>query len=346
MSLVDRSYSSGPIGTYARRLGINRQTWRAGQTIGRAVKSWMSRKRKAAPASRAPAGKRVKKDSGIQKGTVVNDGAGGQYSSFFLKKKNYLEDSVSKELAPVRSVLNNAVQVKSAMGLQAVSCPLILYNVTDVTTLNADIGDGAATNARLCLQKVVADVHISNIYLSNVQVDIYDCIARKDLSTGVVANPLLAWSQGDTDEGAASEYTKIGATPFQTELFNTYWRVAKTTRVTLGAGQLHRHHVAMDVFRAMNYSYYNNAGYGFADLTYSTLLVIRGSPANDTTTQTQVSIGECGVNIVYAKEYLTKMLYLNQAIVKDHSSLLATGFTVGEQVINIGGTTVVSNAEG
>lgn len=285
-----------------------------------------------------------KTSNNFAKGVVMNEGTGGQYTSFTVTKKCYLNESVLQTLAPYKSVFNRSLQLLSAIGKQNVAVPLLLYNQIDTALLYADIS-GASTQNRIFLKKAQAHVMMSNIYLSNVTIDIYDCIARRDLSTAVCSTPLTAWTQGDTDEGVASEFTKIGGTPYQTELFNQYWRVAKTTRVVLGSGQMHKHHVNIEAFKNMTYSVIQNASYGFQDLTYACLVVISGAPANDTVTQTQVTVGAGGLNMTTGVEYTSTVMFNLAATVKDHSQLL-TAFTTAEQVVNTGGTTVTTNIEG
>lgn len=281
--------------------------------------------------------------TGIRRGKIVAEGTGGQYSSFTLVKPNYLEKTVNHTLAPVKSVFNGSSQILSAVGKQQAGAVLSLFDHADVTACYGDIIGG--TLARINLQKATASVMLSNIFLSNVTIDIYDVIARKDLVTAATATGVMAWASGDTDEGTANEYLKLGSTPFQTELFNQYYRVAQVTRVILGSGQMHRHHVNIDPHKLMTYSYLNNCTYGFRELTYETILVVRGAPANDTVVQTQVTVGAGGVNVVYEKEYTTVQLANNNALVRDHSTL-ATAFTTAEQVVDLGGTTITTNAEG
>lgn len=282
--------------------------------------------------------------SSMKKGIIVAEGTGGQYSKFSLKNTNFLEKSVDKTIAPFKSVWNNAGQLKSTVGLQTYGKVLTLWDGTDVTQIDTDI-NGASTASRFVLESGTAEVMFSNIYLSNVTVDIYDVIARKDISGAAVADTTTAWTNGATAESAAGEGTKLGSTPFQSEYFNQYWKVMQKTHIVLGAGQMHKHCVDIDAHKLMSYAYTQNTAYGYKDLTYNCLVVISGAPANDSTTQTSVSLGAGGINYVYGKEYHSKMLYLNFAKIVDHSSL-ATTFAVGEQVVNVGGSTIVANAEG
>lgn len=280
--------------------------------------------------------------NGLMTGRIVAEGTGGQYSSFSRKNKAFWAKQIDASCAPIVSTFSAALQVKSGVGLQNGVTALRLFDNTDVLQLYVDVGN---TYKRFLLEKCMASVSISNIYLSNCTVDIYDVIARKDTGAAGVSDALTAWAQGDTDEGTSGLYAKCGATPFSVEDFNMYWKVVQKTRVVLGAGQMHKHRVNLDVNKIMNDSYIAYTAKNFRDLTYNTLIVIRGAPANDASTQTSVSVGAAGLNIVAEKEYHCKVLSTTVANVIDHTTL-AISFAGGEQVVNVGGSTVTANAEG
>lgn len=294
----------------------------------------------------AIAGRRLTSHSTKMKtGRIMNEGTGGQFSSFSVKNGNYLEPGVHSTLKFSKSIINGAGQLKSAVGLQNVAVGLVLYDQSDISTISSDINGGANKRNALWLDKVSASLILSNIYLANCTVDIYDIVARKDNGTVAIGGPQNAWSQGNSDETAASEYLKLGNTPFSSDVFNQYYKVLQTTRVVLGGGQMHKHRVNLDVFKKMSASYLTYAGYQLRDLTYSCMIVVHGAPANDTTTQTQVSLGAGGVNYIFEKEYHTSFLQDFTSITYDHSNLL-NAFTVAEQVVDVGGTIVTPNVEG
>jgi len=280
----------------------------------------------------------------IRRGRIVAEGTGGQYSSFSHTKPNYLEKSVDKTIAPTKTTFNNAGQILSGIGKQNIQVVTSAFTQSDCATLYADIF-GATKMDRYLLKKCQMKTVFSNIFLSNVTVDIYDIICRKDVSSASIADPVTAWAQGDIDSGVASAYTSVGATPYQTEAFNQYFKVAQTTRVVLGAGQQHAHHVNLEPHKLMTWPFWNYTGQAFFDLTYFCVVVLHGSPANDTMTQTQVTVGQGGLNYIFEKEYTTSVVYYPTAQVKVHNSLL-TAFTNAEQTVNVGGSTIVTDAEG
>lgn len=279
--------------------------------------------------------------NGIAQGRVMNEGTGGQFSMFNgPRHKSYLPKHVENALAPLVYQANAAYQLLSTVGKQNVLIPLGLNNPSITTGVTSD------SVSNMMFVETTGDVTMNNIYLSNVYIIIYDVFARKDIGTANVGTPLLAWTQGNSDEGSANAYAVLGSTPWQSEAFNQFYRVAQVTNVVLAAGGTHVHKVRLHPNRLVNGSYATYTPYGFRDLTYWTMIEIHGSPANDTTTQTQVSIGVGGLNIIADQEHKTKQIAKQTPIIVSVNSLRTTPFTVAEQVVNMGGTTIVAQAEG
>lgn len=277
----------------------------------------------------------------IKQGVVVNEGTGGQYSMFTQKAgKTYLPPHVENALAPQVIQANGATQLKSAVGLQNVSTPLNLFYPAIATTYTGD------KISRVLYDTARGDVTINNIYLSNCYVIIYDIFSRKDAASGsAISSPSAAWGQGDTDESNTPAITYLGSSPWQSEAFNQFYRVAQVTNIVLGAGATHVHKVRLSPKRVIPAAYAYYSGGMLKDLTYWCMVEIHGSPANDTTTQTQVSVGVSGINIVNDQEHVIKQLLKSTPTITTNNGLLGS-FTVGEQVVNTGGSTVVAQAEG
>lgn len=335
--------------------GINRKTWNQGAAIGRGLKRgidylysgstvpggapkkgssgkvWNALKRKR---------KSPSKKSSIRTGVVMNEGTGGQCSYFNGPVgKHYLPKHVEDALAPVKLVNASSAQLKSGVGVQAALVPL--------AQLQPSLATGFTTDkmSRVLYESVSSDVTMNNIYLSNCYLIIYDVICRKDVSLSAISTPLLAWVQGDADEAATNASTILGSTPWQTEAFNEYYKVMQVTNVVLAAGATHVHKVRLHPNRVISSAYSTYSPFGFKDVTYFTMIEIHGSPANDVTTQTQVSVGVGGLNIIADGEQTIKLIQNNKPQIVTANTLL-TSFTVGEQTVNLGGSTIVPQAEG
>lgn len=276
----------------------------------------------------------------IRRGKVQNEGTGGQYSYFSGPKgASYLPPHVENALPPQVIQNNAAGQLKSAVGLQNVAVPIQLFVPSVATSYTSD------KVSHVLYDKATADLTLNNIYLSNCYLIIYDIIARKDVSSASFNTPLSAWSQGDTDLSETGAYTFLGSTPWQSELFNQYFKVCQVTNIVLGSGATHVHKINLSPKRLISSAYGTYTTGGFKDVTYYCMVEIHGSPANDTTTQTQVSVGVGGVNYVLDQEVHLKQIQKSTPSLNSTNSLL-TSFTVAEQVVNLGGSLIMPNAEG
>jgi len=276
----------------------------------------------------------------IPEGRVMNEGTGGQYSMFVMNRgKSYLPRHVENALPPQVVQSNSATQYKSTVGLQVIASPLGLFQPTIATSFTGD------KTSNVLYYKASGDVTLNNIYLSNCYVIIYDVVARKDIGSSALATPTLTWAQGNTDESAGSAQTFLGSTPWQSEVFNQYYEVKQVTNVVLGAGATHVHKVRLKPNRLINASYAQYSNQAFRGVTYFTMIEFHGSPANDTTTQTQVSVGVGGLNVIIDAEHTLKVIQKQTPTITTNNNLLSS-FTIGEQVVNIGGSTIVAQAEG
>lgn len=299
------------------------------------------RRRLLATAFRRKNASRTKQKRTIQIGKVINEGTGGQYSYFNGKPgKCYIPPHVEHALAPQVIQSASATQLKSAVGKQAVLTVLQLCQPSLATSFTGD------KISRVLYESSRGDVTINNIFLSNCYLIIYDVMARRDLATSSnIYVPTSAWAQGGVDETATNSYTLLGSTPWQAECFNQFYKVCQVTNVVLAAGATHVHKVRLTPRREISASYAQYSNGTIADLCYFTVIEIHGSPANDTTTQTAVSVGVSGVNVVVDQEETLKLLQKQTPTITTNNSL-ATSFAVGEQVINMGGSIITTNAEG
>lgn len=317
--------------------GINRNTWRAGQTVGRALKRWMSKPRAEREHRKSLARAKPK----ILKGVVENDGTGGQLSKFSRPaRKSYIPKSVIDSVGHSIYTVNNAGQLLSPVGLQAAGVLGAMCTKSDYDNISA-----TSSKDRYYLESVRMEVDMVNCYQANTSLCIYDIVARRDVASSSITNPLDAWLAGDNDEGVAADYTYAGSTPFQTDAFNTYFKVLNVTQVTLGGGNMHKHIVTAHPAQLLEGAYAHYTTYGYRDLSQWVMVVISGQPANDTVTSTQVTLGKGGINFVTRKEHRWRVLQSKTPVVAANNALLAA-FTTNEQVVDTGGSTIGTNTFG
>lgn len=322
--------------------GINRRTWQLGRAVGNTLKRAYDGVRSARASTRPK--KRVKtgevSKGHFKEGVVYNQGTGGQYSSFTMKPgKDYLPRHVTDTVAPLHYQTNTASQLKSIVGAQNASVPISVFYPDSVTTADAI--------SRIMCYSATADVTMNNIYLSNAYVIIYDIVCRNDCAVNANNGPLAAWQQGDADEGgsASTTFIKLGTQPWESEIFNQYFEIKQVTRVVLAAGGTHVHKISMKPKKVVSQARATYSGKGIRGLTYFCMVEVHGAPANDTTTQTSVSIGVAGLNIVVDKLEIYKKLAVQTPTLTLNNTLPAS-FAVAEQVVNMGGSTITTNAEG
>jgi len=274
---------------------------------------------------------------------VDNPGTGGQLTSFSRQNKLYIDRSVIKTLPPTDIKFNWSQHVESTIGTQQAGSWTI-GNQSDLATIWTDMS--GSTNQRIFIESIIGSVLFQNVRLGNCTFTIYDCIAKRDLSHVNTATALAAWSKGITNQGGASEfdYGVYGARPNETELFNTYWKVANRTQIVLGGGMCHKHNFSLGLNRVIPYELMNKCGYGIEDFTYCVLYVVSGPAANSDTTHTEVSLGSASMTTICSTVYRCKMLNKNSANIYKHVNL-ATTLTGGEAVVNVGGSTLTINNE-
>lgn len=279
--------------------------------------------------------------SRIKHGRIFNEGQGGQYSEYIGPKgKNFCNKAIYDNAARQIHTGNGVVRLASTIGIQKSNSGLNLVTPSDVTTYTGD------KFTRCFIDRSFGRYTMQNVMLSNCTVTIYDIMCRKDLPVSAVSNPVSAWAQGNIDEGVSGNENVIGATPWSCELFNEYYKVVQKTEVTLGAGQIHSHFIKMYPRKMFSsaYAQYTSAG-GFKDQTYFCMITVRGQPANDVTTHNSVSIGQAALNVVLEFEVEVRQLQKSTPTIVT-SNGLATTLAGGEETVNVGGTTIVTDTLG
>lgn len=276
---------------------------------------------------------------------AVNVGTGGSMSKFFYGKRKIPRRyaSVYKALAKNYVGVNTAQRITAGIGLQNAYTVMPMFNSGDVASISSKVANNN-TN-KIFLSSCSAEVMLTNQELANVRIYIYDIIARRDSQSNVnTQNPDTAWKNSYADEGGAnSNYSIVGSTPYSSDLFTQYFKVLKVTHLTLSQGQSHTHRVHYSPNRAIDGEYIQYNSGSFKGLTCFTMIVLHGYPENDSTTKTQVSTGQCDVDVIIRKQY--KYTWLNdQDTTFSMTNNLPANFTVGESIVNIGAGSVATDS--
>lgn len=184
-------------------------------------------------------------------------------------------------------------KVKSLVGRQE-AVDAVILDRDDVEALKNEIStymqsgfsNVQMNSLRFLIKSFKIKYELKNFGKDSAYVDIYDCVPRRDVGAddnGPVNYPAIAFQQGIKDQAKSPDstmYSKPGQTPFDSNQFNTFWKVVKVTRVILSPGGTHEHHVSGRPNYVFNQALRIGSGgtfYCYKGLTTSTMFVVRGS---------------------------------------------------------------------
>lgn len=277
--------------------------------------------------------------SGPRKGTITQESNSSKTHISFGNRPFPLARNLGKVTAPQQLTYNYpGANLQSAVGTQFAGW----YPWYDYTILHAI--EQQAPNLPVLTSRVLHEFMSGEILLANASVFtttmiIYDVMARRDLHLGLassaeLAAPTGAWSTGVTDEGGgANDWKVIGGTPFQSELFNQFYRVVQTTRVELNPGGIHRHVASFRPNKIVHNEVVEANSYGIQGLSCYTMVVLYGQPAHDSTTTTSVTITAASLDVVQSANY--RYRYIQEGSTDfTKTNQLAASFAVGPQIVN------------
>jgi len=154
------------------------------------------------------------------------------------------------------------------------------------------LDDDNIKTARGYFRTVTGTLTMTNIGLLAMQVILYDIVARRDMPTTAENSEgnaaLTSWDQGMVATGGAvlnsdtKGYLNINSTPYDSPEFCQKWKIIKTTRFSLTAGQTHVHNIRIKANRILSKEYTDAYEY-FKDLSHTTLIVAVGQPCHKQT---------------------------------------------------------------
>lgn len=179
-----------------------------------------------------------------------------------------------------------------------------------MSLMAGNAGGSTARTSKIYHRNCIVESSISNLSQYPIEVDIYEVIAKHDTNQLNFAGtslgntgPVFYWSQGLIDTTFTSggypkeAYTTLGSRPFDSEMFNSYWRICSKHTVALSVGDVHKHiseyHIDGFIDPA-RYFYSTN----LAGITRNIMFVIRGTPVRDTLDANKIGIGPATANVV------------------------------------------------
>jgi len=268
-------------------------------------------------------------------------------SSTSISKHDYgshpkYSGAVTKLGAPQFYVRNDAgVNNQSAVGAQQ-AFVYGHFSYGDLNAIKAQSPSLPTITSRVLLEYIEGETIFANASVYTTSCTIYDVIARRDLPSANSGDPLQAWAVGINDESAiGAAFAIVGAEPFQSELFNQYYKVCGKTKIDLPSGGTHRHVITWRPNKILHNEVFANSCYsggtakygGNNDITVFSLVVFHGQPAHDSTTTTAVTLSPASLDCVHKTSMRYRYLQ-EDASDWTRSNNLATTFAVGGQIVN------------
>lgn len=231
---------------------------------------------------------------------------GSTYTSYYMKGQMAKMD---KRMLTKFKIRNDASLVmNSAVGRQrSQDMPMQAFDRVHLTALftrarAAALASGytaQADNLKLVLTDCKIKTEIKNQTNDEVQVWIYDCVARNDDVAG--NTPVVDWYNGSNDQ-TDSTVTVDGfpyATPFDSDFFRENWRVLKVHKLQMKSGAVNTHNFYQKCNRVFSYSKFLNDGDSiFGKLTTRSFVVLLGSIGHVAATPSSVSYAAAKLDII------------------------------------------------
>lgn len=261
-------------------------------------------------------------------GFVGSEGGNSISKCNFGTKPLFLPKALLQVTAPQHRVSNSASKAVTTPGVQG------FYEIGWLTAPIVAAMSASLTD-RLFIQKIDGEVNLVNTSATNSTLMIYDIIAKRDISTvSKNSSPGVAWGYGiDNEGGTNSDYSVIGSTPMESEMFRNFYRIVQKTPVSLAPGEMHRHLTTYRPNQAVSDTVGESVAYGIQGLSCWTLIVHYGMPAHDSTTETSVTIDPSDLDIVHSMSVDWRQIQKNDTA-WTKSNNLATTFAVGEEFVN------------
>lgn len=289
-------------------------------------KSTLGFKHKKRPASSATSSSGTKPSAKRARvGRAIQDGPAGSISY-----SAYANDPLTlpKGLCKNYRVTNGAGQITTTPGVQTAKLLLSLFNNTDVLAQNGITGN---TNGRAFMLSAHAEVMLTNASNASARVTIYDVIAKRDISSATITDPVTAWTQGLADEGGGSAAIPC-AQPFSSKSFTQMYKVVKKTDMLMAQGTSHQHFIDFSANKAIDWGIADYAQQ-YHDLTWHTFVVVHGQVDDAVTGGAGASIGSSKVNYAMSKQITTTFLSDNTTSYNATNTLPTAAFGGGENLI-------------
>ena len=159
-------------------------------------------------------------------------------------------------------------------------------------------------STQVMFQSCSCELMLSNATNSNVKVQIYDIIARRDISatTGNYL-PDLAIQDSLADEGIVTK-EQVGVLPFSCKIFTQYFKICKVTHLIMAEGQTHVHRIKFTPNKVVNKELDIISSANLKGLTLYQLIICHGTPSDPNSNAVTTCNGK--IEYVVKKQYSYK----------------------------------------
>lgn len=344
--LIDRQYpnwKSQAVRYVGRQaMALAKRKWQGRKTTARPVKkARLHQTAQAAPGKSSRSfGARGRRKRSMRRGRRLRRGRGGRR---FGKRAFYNRLGVVS--TPILTLMSTtAGRHTSSQGLQSSNVIVNYYDQTDINnqfnqtpgpfTVPVNVGN----TRKIFGVQVKSEIMFSNRHTGTICMKVYDIVARRDLEQAG-EDPKSAWQAGMVDEDISalgSPIDQYGCTPFRSVKFCQLYRVVKVNHVILAPGQVHIHRNHYRVNRFIQREYESNYNY-YRNMTHFTMITVYGTPQNDTSDVTKVSIPSVAVDYVINKRYEYKWMYNNETTWGLTGTQLANNLTLVAPITDLEG---------
>lgn len=169
-----------------------------------------------------------------------------------------------------------------------------------LTELNQIAGNQSAPN-RVLVESVLSELTFTNLSNAAAEVEMYDIICKRDvlesasisigetayITPGSVEDYIRVGVNAAAGRPADSNYSAIvGTSPYDSQFFQTYFKVVRKQHVMLGSGASHRHQSMLKINKVINQSLAGSSDLALIKgYTHIVLLQVRGVAGYDTVTE-------------------------------------------------------------
>lgn len=302
------------------RKAVRRSAYTAGSVVAAAAKqaikmykaaSAYKARRNPQPKYRRSGAKPLVKKEYIAKGDGIE-------SKFDIRNPPSQAIKVMKKVnAPNTEFRQTSFPVDWAVGRQAVRTTQIfqqadfnnMFSNIPATTLAGNI------NRRILIDKHSSETTFTNGTNATCYVYVYDIVCKTDIDTadGLITGPDVAWQNGEIQQGNATGYHVIGSDPKKVDMFREHFKILKVEKHFMKPGDTHKHFVNVNMNKIVNEAR-TVASIRYAGITYFTMLVAHGCPAQDDTAGVPVVSTTAGtINVTQTMRYSYRYSLDNQA---------------------------------